>query len=335
MMTTSYTPTQVRAVLNKIGVRVEGQTENDFTCFCPFHTNTHSTAFNVSKTSGTFICFTPGCGESGTLLDLVQRVGRKNEFQALRLVLSSGKVDDDAFERELHASFEEQEAVKGDFDQKILDRLRDQFWQVPDGHQYMVSRGFEDDTLRHFDVGYSVKQGMVTVPVHTIDGLPMGMVGRSISDKRFKNSPGLAKSKTVYNGHRARRHGGTIILTEASFDVMSIHQEGFPMVGALLGGTLSKEQVYIINRNFNKIIIFTDFDDKSKNPEKRNPGRDLGKMIEKKFQHKEVLWAYSGTEYVYHDNVKDATDLLKRPGAIKECIDNALSPWEYELLGLY
>lgn len=334
MILASYTPSQVKGVLNQIGVKINGQTGNDFTCFCPFHDNRHSPSFNVSKTSGTYICFTPGCDAAGTLMDLLRKVGKKNEFQALRIIYAAGAVSDADFESELDGVLRDELPEIHEFDQAILDRLRDQFWQLPDGHKYLAGRGFSDETLRDFSVGYSVKQGLVTVPVYSIDGKPMGMVGRALEGKRFKNSPGLQKNKTVFNANNAKKYGGTIILSEASFDVMSIHQEGFPMAGALLGGNLSKDQIYILNRYFSKIILFTDFDDKEKHNGK-NPGRDLGYSIIKALPHKEILWAYSGTEHVYHDGVKDATDLLKRPGAIRECIENALSPWEYDLLGLY
>jgi DNA primase len=333
MMVASYTPTQIKSVLDQIGVRVGGQTSNDFTCFCPFHSNRHSPAFNVSKTTGTYICFTPGCGVSGNLLDLIKKIGGKTEFQALRMLHSASSMTDEQFDREFESLINDDGSTDIPvFPQETLDRLKQQFWQLPEAHTYMKGRGFGDDVLEEFDIGYSVKQGLVTVPVHTIEGVPMGMVGRALEGKRFKNSPGLLKNKTIFNGHRAKRHGGTIILTEASFDVMSIHQAGYPMAGALLGGNLSKDQKYILNRYFTKIIIFTDFDDKTKHDGK-NPGRDLGHAIMKALPHKEILWAYSGTEYVYHGNVKDATDLT--PAQIRECIENSVSPLEYDLLDLY
>jgi DNA primase len=344
MLMTSYTPSQVKGILDRIGVRVSGQTGNDFTCFCPFHGNRHSPAFNVSKNSGTYICFSPECGVSGTLLDLVKKVGKKSEFEALRIVYAAAVVEDTDFDDALSSLLDGAVDQLSEFPQDTLDRFTDQFWKSEAAHSYMAGRGFGDEVLRSFSVGYSEKQGLVTVPVYSINGMPIGVVGRAIEGKRFKNSPGLQKTKTIFNSHRAKTHGGVIILSEASFDVMSIEQAGYPMAGALLGGSLSKEQTYILDRWFTKIVIFTDFDRKQDHVKQNctkcigpckghNPGRDLGKQIVRTLPHKEILWAHSGTEYVYHGNVKDATDLS--PKQIKECIENAMPHYEYALIDPY
>lgn len=345
MLTESYTPTAVKAVLAQVGIRIVGETGNDFQCFCPFHNNRYSPAMSVSKHKGSYLCFSPECGETGSLQNLVMRVGKLNRFQAMRLLAGKMKYTDQQFDDELNAALEEP-AELPEFDQVTLDRLRDQFWQLPEGLAYMHGRGFDDDTLRYFDIGYSAKQGLVTVPVHDPNGRPLGLVGRSVVGKDFKNSPALPKSKTVFNSHRAKKSTGTAIVTEASFDVAAIKQAGFDGGVALLGGTLSKEQIYILDRYFNRLIIMTDMDDKTKHIrrecrvcnykcEGHNPGRDLGAAIAAKLPHKDILWAHSGTEHVYFDNVKDATDMLHDPKLIAACIKNAIPNYEYAMLDIY
>jgi len=281
-------------------------------------------------------------------MDLIMHVGKMSQFQAMRLLAGKSSMTDNEFEQALNSAMSEPEELP-EFNQETLDRLRAQFWQLSDARDYMHGRAFNDETLQHFDVGYSVKQGLVTVPVHTPTGVPLGMVGRSITGKDFKNSPGLPKSKTVFNSHRAKKATGTAIVTEASFDVMSLYQAGFAGGVAILGGTLSKEQVYILDRYFDRIIIMTDFDDKTKHIRKdcricgyncqgHNPGRDLGSAIIRALPHKETLWAHSGTEFVYFDNVKDTTDMLKMPDGekkIRTCINNAIPNYEYDLLDIY
>lgn len=84
----------------------------------------------------------------------------------------------------------------------------------------------------HFDLGYSKNMDMVTVPVHSPDGTPIGLVGRSIKGKSFKNSTNLPKSKTLFNIHRAKKIGDHVIVVESSFDAIRVHQAGFPNVVA-------------------------------------------------------------------------------------------------------
>ncbi len=70
----------------------------------------------------------------------------------------------------------------------------------------------------YFELGYSENMGMVTVPVHSPDGMAIGIVGRSIEGKAFKNSTNLPKSKTLFNIHRAKKIGDQVIVVESSFD---------------------------------------------------------------------------------------------------------------------
>jgi DNA primase len=98
---------------------------------------------------------------------------------------------------------------------------------------------YNQKSLYYFELGYSENMGMVTVPVHSPDGMPIGIVGRSIEGKAFKNSTNLPKSKTLFNIHRAKKIGDHVIIVESSFDAIRVHQAGFPNVVATLGGFLS------------------------------------------------------------------------------------------------
>ena len=84
--TTQYTPEHVKAIIKAIGINIGSETSNDFMCYCPFHSNRHTSSFSVSKETGKFICFNPSCGEAGTLLDLVKKTMHKNDFQSLRFI---------------------------------------------------------------------------------------------------------------------------------------------------------------------------------------------------------------------------------------------------------
>jgi len=211
-------------------------------------------------------------------------------------------------------------------------------------HYLRFNRGFDEKTLRYFNVGYSEVQGLITTPVYEPKGrFPIGVVGRSPSDenKIFKNSKNLPKSKLIWNIHNARKYE-TLIIVEANFDGQSIHQAGYPNVGALLGGSLSLEQEIMIKRHFSKIIIMTDNDPKTYNEVCRKcmrqgfqicqghqPGRDLGMDIASKMQGSSVrtYWgAYSDTE-IFARGVKDANKMTGEE--IVQTLRNAISHHEY------
>jgi len=159
---------------------------------------------------------------------------------------------------------------------------------------------------------------MVTVPVHSPDAICIGIVGRSIEGKAFKNSTNLPKSKTLFNVHRAKKIGDHVIIVESSFDAIRVHQAGFPNVVATLGGFLSPEQQNILNRHFNKITIMTDADE---------AGRQLGLSIASKLKNKDILWASYEYGKIYPHDAKDAGDMTDEE--IKACIKNSVSNLEY------
>ena len=159
---------------------------------------------------------------------------------------------------------------------------------------------------------------MVVTPVHSPDGIPIGIVGRSIEGKTFKNSTNLPKSKTLFNVHRAKKIGDNVIVVESNFDAIRIHQAGFPNVVATLGGFLSTDQHNLLNRYFNKITIMTDAD---------LAGRELGLGIANRLKNKDILWASYEYGKIYPHDAKDAGDMTDEE--IKACIKNSVSDIEY------
>jgi DNA primase len=315
--TTQYSPAHIKSILKSIGLDIVGETSNDFLCYCPFHSNRHTSSFSVSREKGAFICFNPSCGEAGTLLELVKRVMHKNDFESMRFISAKETESLENFD-ELLAETMEDKPMFEEFSEEILKKLYTDLVSTTVGKEYFYSRGINQQSIVDFDLGYSQNMGMVTVPVHSPDGMPIGIVGRSIEGKSFKNSTNLPKSKTMFNVHRAKKIGDHVIVVESSFDAIRIHQAGFPNVVATLGGFLSKEQQQILNRYFNRITIMTDAD---------LAGRELGLSIANKLRTKDILWASYGYGKIYPHDAKDAGDMTDEE--IKACIKNAVSDIEY------
>ena len=314
---TQYTQGHIKSVLKEIGLEISGETSNDFLCYCPFHSNRHTSSFSVSKEYGAFICFNPACGESGTLIELIKRVLNKNDFQAMRLVFSKQEEALDNFEEIMAEMFKDKPDFV-EFPQSKINELSTSLTLNKVARDYFISRGINDLSMSHFELGYSENQNMVTVPVHTLDGLPIGLVGRSIEGKSFKNSTNLPKSKTLFNIHRAKKIGDHVIIVESSFDAIRVHQAGFPNVVATLGGFLSNDQHNLLNRHFNKITIMTDND---------LAGRELGSGIAYKLKNKDILWSSFEYGKIYPHDAKDAGDMTDEE--IKTCVKNSVSNIEY------
>jgi len=317
---TSYAQSHIKAIIKGLGLDVVGETGNDFLCYCPFHSNRHTSSFSVSKEYGKFICFNPACGEAGTLLDLIKRVLHKNDYEALRYIAAKETESLNNFDEILSEMFEEKPVFE-EFPQETLDQLYNNLVidDVNVAQAYLKNiRGINKDSMEYFRLGYSSNMKMIITPVHSPDGIPIGLVGRSIEGKSFKNSTNLPKSKTLFNIHRAKKIGDHVIIVESNFDAIRIHQAGFPNVVATLGGFISPEQHNLLNRHFNKITIMTDAD---------NAGRELGYSIASKLRNKDILWASYEYGKIYPHEAKDAGDMTDEE--IKACIKNAVSDIEY------
>ena len=315
--TTQYAPAHIKSIIKSIGLEVVGETNNDFLCYCPFHSNRHTSSFSVSREKGAFICFNPACGEAGTLVELIKRVMDKNDFQAMRFISAKESEALDNFEELLSDAMEDKPKFE-EFSEEILNRLHLDLFNSKEAMDYLESRGIDKESMQYFKLGYSSSMNMVVTPVHSVDAIPIGIVGRSIEGKSFKNSTNLPKSKTLFNVHNAKKVGDQVIVVESNFDAIRIHQAGFPNVVATLGGFLSTEQHNILNRYFNKIIIMTDSD---------TAGRELGKSISNKLRNKDILWASHSYGKIYPHDAKDAGDMTEEE--IVKCIKNSVSDIEY------
>ena len=315
--TTVYSPAHVKSVIKELGLEIVGETGNDFLCYCPFHANRHTSSFSVSREKGAYICFNPSCGEAGTLSELVKKILNKNEFEAIRYIAAREAESVENFDEVLKDMFEDKPDFI-EFPQQTLDDLYNNLGANAHAQEYFRHRGINDESMHHFKLGYSANMGMVIVPVHSPDGIPVGLVGRSISEKKFKNSTNLPRSKTMFNIHRAKKIGNQVVIVESTFDAIRVHQAGFPNVVATLGGHISHDNLNLLNRYFTRIILMTDAD---------QAGRELGMTIANKLRNKDILWASHSYGKIYPNNAKDAGDMTDED--IATCIKNAVSDIEY------
>jgi DNA primase len=145
------------------------------------------------------------------------------------------------------------------YDEVLIKRLNNQALESPRAMRYYAGRYITEDSIKKFGLGYSEKQDMLTIPVHSPDGLTLGFVGRSVEGKEFKNTPGLPKGKILFNLHRIKA-SSTVYVVESSFDAIRLDQVGFPAV-ATLGANVSASQIKLLAKYFNNVVLVADNDE--------------------------------------------------------------------------
>jgi len=249
-----YTPEQIRRILAGSGINVESEVDSDYIIFCPFHNNHRSPAGEIDKRSGFFFCFS--CQHVCDLTAFVMHTSSRTYFEAVRFIKSK--------ETETDVSYQINQAlvVKPDYtpyDELQIKRLNQQALDSPRAMRYYSGRLINEASVRKFDLGYSEKQDMVTIPVASPEGVSVGFVGRSVEGKDFKNTPGLPKSKVLFNLHRVKA-SSKVYVVESSFDAIRLDQCGFPAV-ATLGANVSKIQTDLLQKYFNEIYVIADNDE--------------------------------------------------------------------------
>ena len=249
-----YTAEQIKRVLTGSGINIESEVDSDYIIFCPYHNNYRSPAGEIDKVNGTFFCFS--CQKIADLIEFVMHTSGRTYFESVRYVKS--KETETNIEQIVSTALVEKPTYT-QFDQVLIKRLNQQAMDSPRAMRYYLGRLITEDSVKKFSLGFSEKQDMVTIPVHSPDGMEIGFVGRSIEGKDFKNTPGLPKSKILFNLHRVKT-SSKVYVVESSFDAIRLDQCGFPAV-ATLGANVSNFQTDLLQKYFNNIIVIADNDE--------------------------------------------------------------------------
>jgi DNA primase len=250
----SYTAQQVNRVLTGAGIDIEAEYGTDYIVFCPYHNNSRTPAGEVSKDSGLFFCF--GCQTTRTLPEFVMHTTGRSYFESVRYIKSK-EVEtnlEDVVNKALYAA---PDFVQ--YDELLIKRLSKQAIDSPRSVSYFEGRRITKESIIKFDLGYSEKQDSVIVPMHSPDGMCIGFVARTIEGKEFKNTPGLPKSKILFNLHRVKT-SKFVYVVESSFDAIRLDQVGFPAV-ATLGANVSSSQMKLLEKYFTNVVLVADNDE--------------------------------------------------------------------------
>ena len=249
-----YTEEQIRRVLNGIGVDVEAEFGNELIVYCPYHNNTRTPAGEISKEFGRFFCF--GCQSTKGLDEFVMTISGRTYFEAIRYIKSKGQ------ETDLTSVINKTLYSPPDFvpyDELLIKRLHNQAMESPRAVRYFEGRKITKESMAKFSLGYSENQDSVIVPMHNHESMCLGFVARTVEGKEFKNTPGLPKSKILFNLNRIKA-SNTVYVVESSFDAIRLDQVGFPAV-ATLGANVSVSQIRLLEKYFNNVVLIADNDE--------------------------------------------------------------------------
>jgi DNA primase len=249
-----YTTQQIHRVLTGAGIEIEAEYGTDYIIFCPYHNNNRTPAGEVSKESGLFFCF--GCQTTRSLIELIMHMTNRTYFETVRFIKS--KETETNIEAVVNKALHQMPDFV-QYDELLIKRLCKQAIDSPRAMTYFEGRRLTKESVIKFDLGYSEKQDSVVIPMQSPDGMSIGFVARTIEGKEFKNTPGLPKSKILFNLHRVKA-SKIVYVVESSFDAIRLDQVGFPAV-ATLGANVSSSQIELLKRYFTGVVLVADNDE--------------------------------------------------------------------------
>jgi len=245
--------------LDDLGIEVASESDTHFLVHCIYHSNFYSPAATVAKSNGFFFCYNGACEKRFSLLETIQDVKSMNIFQAKRY-LNKYKGERLDIEQVLEEIMADEELPS--FSEDLLYRFQKELSESAEANDYLASRHLLPETIKAFGIGYDKAKNMVVTPMRSNDGKLVGIIGRSIKEKRFKNSHDLPSSKSLFNISQAKRQNSdSVIIVESNFDALRVHQAGFPNVVATLGGSFSEQHKAQLSKYFNTVILGVDNDD--------------------------------------------------------------------------
>jgi DNA primase len=249
-----YTTQQIHRVITGAGIDIEAEYGTDYIIFCPYHNNNRTPAGEVSKESGLFFCF--GCQTTRSLIELIMHMTNRTYFETVRFIKS--KETETNIETVVNKALHQMPDFV-QYDELLIKRLCKQAIDSPRAMTYFEGRRLTKESVIKFDLGYSEKQDSVVIPMQSPDGMSIGFVARTIEGKEFKNTPGLPKSKILFNLHRVKA-SKIVYVVESSFDAIRLDQVGFPAV-ATLGANVSSSQIELLKRYFTGVVLVADNDE--------------------------------------------------------------------------
>lgn len=138
--------------------------------------------------------------------------------------------------------------------------------------EYMFNRGFTEEVLDKFEIGWDKISERISIPIRNEKGELVGFKGRALNSMPkyiVLGGPEYGfetyQTKKVLFGLDKAKTGGELIVCEGELNVIAMHQHGFTNTVGISGKVLSEEQVELIKKNGQKVILIFDEEEDSIN----------------------------------------------------------------------
>jgi DNA primase len=173
---------------------------------------------------------------------------------------------------------------------------------------------------------YELMNSRITFPIFKSNKI-IGISGRAIDNKtepKYLNTIGLQKNTTLYALNITKNYiksENKAIITEGYFDALAVYKIGFKNVVAIMGISLSQEQLNLLKKYCNRVLLLLDQD-------------KAGTEATLKLLLLLVLNNFS-VEISFLKDYKDPNEaLINNPNKLKESIENSIDSFEF-LINLY
>jgi DNA primase len=265
-------------ILHHYGVELKERGEQ-WQGFCPLPPHEgqrKSPSFSANVGRGIWQCF--GCGAGGNLIEFAARMEGLNpddpgDFRKAALFLQKTFVGKDGGEQEKPKAVL-QEAIQERSGQENHDEERPgsvvnapldfELQRLDYGHPYLRTRGFTEETIKTFGLGYchrGLMKGRIAIPLHDREGALIGYAGRIVDEEAIgKDTPRylfpgsrerngtrheFRKSAFLYNGFRIE-NALRLVVVESFTAVWWLTQAGITNVVALMSASCSEAQAGLL-----------------------------------------------------------------------------------------
>lgn len=239
-------------IISMFGLRNATVTRDEILCSCPY-SNHHqrgdrNPSFRLNAEKGVYICFS--CNERGNLVKLAQDILGMDRYEAVR-----------TFDVELTPERIDEMVKKGYEPPKQLTPLQMDIssWKNAK-HDYWRYRGFTEETIGKWQLGYDAQENRVVVPIY-VGGELVGWSKRAVNDvdqPKWRHSADLDKSHILFGQDNFT--GDSAIVVEAPLSVIMLDQYGVSNAVATFGCKMSDAQAKLLRNSYNSVMIWYDPD---------------------------------------------------------------------------